>query len=325
LGTDDTAPYEVSWNTDTVADGEHVLSATAFDAAGNTADSAPVAVTVSNTPPPADTVAPTVGISTPAAGSTVSGTVQVSGTASDDVGVTEVRFFADGVPIGTDATAPYEISWDTTAGTDGSRELTADAVDAAGNTGNSQPVTVTVDNSAPAPALASLTLDPGSVTGGNSSTGTVTLDAAAPEGGIVVTLESSNATAAVPASITVPQGATGATFTVSTSAVSTETSATITATHNGVIRTATLTVTPPATDTVTITRAEYDSDDNELRVEGNSSDASATLAVYVTSTGELIGTFSSGGRGEFDWPTNPVNITVRSNLGGSATSDVRLK
>src|SRR2546425_10687720 len=66
---------------------------------------------------------------------------------------------------------------------------------------------------APLP-LSSVTLNPTSVVGGNPSTGTVTLTAPAPAGGAVVTLVSTGAVASVPASVTVPAGATSATFTV---------------------------------------------------------------------------------------------------------------
>jgi hypothetical protein len=58
------------------------------------------------------------------------------------------------------------------------------------------------------------------VIGGAGSTGTVTLNGAAPPIGVVVTLRSSNTSAAqVPASITVPAGANSVTFAVSTGAV----------------------------------------------------------------------------------------------------------
>jgi hypothetical protein len=100
--------------------------------------------------------------------------------------------------------------------------------------------------SAPAPAsLSSLSLNPTSVTGGNSSTGTVTLSGPAPSGGAQVTLSSSNTMAArVPSSVTVAAGATSATFAVSTSAVASSTSVAISATYSGATKTASLTVTP---------------------------------------------------------------------------------
>ena len=96
-------------------------------------------------------------------------------------------------------------------------------------------------------SLSAVAVSPTSVVGGASSTGTVTLTAASPSGGIVVTLTSSNATATVPASVVVAQGATTTTFTVTTAAVTAQTAVTITAAANGVSRTATLTVNPPAT------------------------------------------------------------------------------
>jgi hypothetical protein len=91
----------------------------------------------------------------------------------------------------------------------------------------------------------------------------------------------------------------------------------------------TRTPTTVAADTVSIQIAEYDTGNQRLRVEATSSNASATLRVYVTSTNTLIGTLSNDGggryRGDFSWPTNPQNITVRSSLSGSASRLVTLK
>jgi hypothetical protein len=93
--------------------------------------------------------------------------------------------------------------------------------------------------------------------------------------------------------------------------------------------TPTRTATVVATDTVSIQLAEYSAGNRQLRVEATGSNASATLSVYVTSNNTLIGTLSNDGggryRGEFSWPTNPQNITVRSSLGGTATRTVTLK
>jgi RHS repeat-associated protein len=96
--------------------------------------------------------------------------------------------------------------------------------------------------------LSSVSVSPTSVIGGSPSTGTVTLDGQAPAGGAVVALSSNDAAAAVPSSVTVLQGATTATFAVTTSAVAASHSATITAAY-GYTKTATLTLTPapPAT------------------------------------------------------------------------------
>jgi hypothetical protein len=91
----------------------------------------------------------------------------------------------------------------------------------------------------------------------------------------------------------------------------------------------TRTPTTVAADTVSIQLAEYSAGNDELRVEATGSNASASLSVYVTSTNTLIGTLRNEGggryRGDFSWSTNPQNITVRSNLGGSASRTVTLK
>jgi len=95
--------------------------------------------------------------------------------------------------------------------------------------------------------LSSLTLNPTTVTGGNSSTGTVTLSAAAPAGGAAVALSSDNTNVArTPASVVIAAGATSATFTVTTSAVTASTAVTISGTYSGTTRSASLTVTPGA-------------------------------------------------------------------------------
>src|SRR6185503_846791 len=73
---------------------------------------------------------------------------------------------------------------------------------------------------------------------------TVTLTAAAPTGGAVVSLSSNNAVATVPTSVTVSAGSSTATFTVNTSAVSSSTPVTISGVYSGVTRTASLTVNP---------------------------------------------------------------------------------
>src|SRR5205823_3899076 len=94
------------------------------------------------------------------------------------------------------------------------------------------------------PVLASMTLNPATVTGGANSTGTVTLSAAAPAGGAVVALTSSNNAATVPTSVTVAAGATTATFTVATRTVTVGTVASITSTYAGISKAVGLVVNP---------------------------------------------------------------------------------
>ena len=103
------------------------------------------------------------------------------------------------------------------------------------------------------PALASVTLNPTTVSGGTSSNGTVTLSGAAASAA-TVTLSSNNPSATVPATATVVAGSTTGTFQVTTAGVTTSTSATITATY-GAAKTANLTVNPPTVSMVTLAQS----------------------------------------------------------------------
>jgi hypothetical protein len=97
-----------------------------------------------------DETPPTVSITTPANGATVSGVVMVRANASDNRGVTGVQFRLDGANAGAEDTgAPYEIVWDTNSTPNGTHALSAVARDAAGNSATSATVTVTVANGLP--------------------------------------------------------------------------------------------------------------------------------------------------------------------------------
>ncbi|WP_395850530.1 Ig-like domain-containing protein [Cystobacter fuscus] len=165
IGTDTTAPYSLGWSSTTVTGGAHVLTAKAYDGIGNASTSAQVSVTVDNS-------APVAVLSAPAQDSRLRGTVQLSATASDTVGVARVEFYADGTLLGTDTTAPYGLSWNSAGVTDGAHALTVKAHDAAGGVGTSAAVSVTVDNTAPVTAL-------GTPAQGSLLRGTVTVSATA--------------------------------------------------------------------------------------------------------------------------------------------------
>ncbi len=126
------------------------------------------------------------------------------------------------------------------------------------------------------PTLSSVALSPTSVTGGSSSTGTITLSGPAPTYGATVNLSSnaSAATATVPSSVTVASGATSATFPVNTSAVTASTSVTISASYAGVTKTASLTVNPSSGGTPAGTYT--------LTITGTSSNLSHATTVQVT-------------------------------------------
>ena len=117
------------------------------DAARNLATSAGSSFRTA-TAPVGDTTPPTVTMTAPASGATVSGTVTLSATATDNVGVAGVQFLVNDSPVGNEDTAsPYTTSWNTAAVSDGSYTLTGRARDAAGNTRVSAGVTVQVRNS----------------------------------------------------------------------------------------------------------------------------------------------------------------------------------
>src|SRR5215831_12086276 len=145
LGAEDiTSPYSVSWNTTTISNGNHTLTARARDAAGNTTTSTQVVVNVNNV----DATPPTVSITAPANDATVTGTINVTANASDNVAVIGVQFLLDGNNLGAeDISSPYSVSLNTTTIANGSHTLTATARDGAGNTATSTPVVVNVSNS----------------------------------------------------------------------------------------------------------------------------------------------------------------------------------
>jgi hypothetical protein len=144
LGAEVTAaPYQVSWNTTGVGNGSHTLSAVVRSTTGATAPSAGVAVTVNNITPP------TVSITAPATGATVSGTVTLSATANSSSGVAGVQFKLDGANLGAEVTAaPYQLSWNTNSVANGSHTLSAVLRSTTGATAPSTGVAVTVNNAA---------------------------------------------------------------------------------------------------------------------------------------------------------------------------------
>ncbi|NWL77283.1 hypothetical protein DM872_10495 [Pseudomonas taiwanensis] len=145
---------------------------------------------------------------------------------------------------------------------------------------------------APAPALAlsAITVSPTLVVGGSNAQGTATLTGAAPSGGALVTLSSSNPSAAtVPASVTVAAGATSASFIVNTALVTTATPVTIGGTFAGTARSATLTVTSSAQTAALSVTATGRSGERVLSspagisvTVGNSGSASFTTGTAIT-------------------------------------------
>jgi hypothetical protein len=140
LGDMTSTPFDLNWDSTTTSAGAHVLVALARDAAGNVAESS-VSFTVAN-----DMTAPTVTVTTPTDGATVSGSIALGASASDNVGVAGVQFTVDGVNVGAEHTsAPYAITWNSASVANGPHVIAAVARDAAGNQQTSS-VTVVVAN-----------------------------------------------------------------------------------------------------------------------------------------------------------------------------------
>ena len=94
-----------------------------------------------------DTTKPGVSITSPTAGATVSNTITVSATASDNVAVGGVQFTLDGANLGPeDTSSPYSVSWSTASSQNGTHILSARVRDTAGNLGTAPNVSVTVNN-----------------------------------------------------------------------------------------------------------------------------------------------------------------------------------
>lgn len=150
--------------------------------------------------------------------------------------------------------------------------------------------------------LSAISLNPTAVTGGSSSTGTVTLNGVAPTGGMVVTLSSSGAPATVPASVTVAAGQSTATFTVTTTAVTSVANPSITAKQGTNQFSATLTVNPASVQSVSL---------SPTSVVGGTANATGTVTLTGKApTGGAVVTLTSNNTSA---ATVPVSVTVAAN------------
>ena len=157
-------------------------------------------------------------------------------------------------------------------------------------------------------ALASVSIKPSSITGGQPGTGTVTLSGAAPAGGAVVSLASANPAASVPNSITIPASASSANFSVSTLTVTATTAGNITAGYAGISKSVTLTVNPAAP--VALLSLSL----NPKTIVGGSSSVATVTLNKVTSSPVIVSLASSK-------PKNamiPASVTVPAGASSAA-------
>lgn len=103
---------------------------------------------------PIDATPPLVSITSPANNTSISGIVNITANATDNVGISKVEFYLDGVLLSTSTSSPYSASWDTNTATLGAHTLTAKAYDSSGNSTVSSPVLITiVDTTTPTVAI----------------------------------------------------------------------------------------------------------------------------------------------------------------------------
>ncbi|HET8655714.1 MAG TPA: hypothetical protein VFL93_09395 [Longimicrobiaceae bacterium] len=185
--------------------------------------------------------------STVTAGDSVTGTVVL--TAPAPAGGTAVGVMSNDVRVATVEPGTTVAAGDTTA-TFRIATLPVASLESAAISATAGQVTVTTTLFVEPAGLAisSLAFSPSLVVkGGTTATGTVTLNGPAPDGGATVALSSSDTLlATVPASVTVPAGATTASFTLTPGSVSVATAVYVSASFAGVTRVARLLVDAPA-------------------------------------------------------------------------------
>ncbi len=142
-------------------------------------------------------------------------------------------------------------------------------------------------DTAGAPILASLSINPSVFKGGESTRGTVTLSAAAPAGGLTVALAADDTAATVPASMTVAEGASTGTFVITSKEIPAEVRIRITATAEGTSLTAWIRVTTRTPMTLTV---------DPVRIIGGE-DATATVTIKSSAPagGTVVRLASEGG------------------------------
>ena len=149
LGQGSTPPYAANFDTTTVGNGTHALTAIATDSTGLKTTSAPVSISVQNivqSPP-------TVTLTQPAPNTVLSGIVAVAAYASSaTASISVVQFSLDNAQsFGQAGAAPYTVNLDTTTASNGTHSLTATAVDSNGMKTTSAPVSISIQNSIQSP------------------------------------------------------------------------------------------------------------------------------------------------------------------------------
>jgi hypothetical protein len=235
---------------------------------------------------------PSISINSPADGSTVSGTVQLTASTGTTSGV---QFLIDGSPLGSPISSPpYNMSWDTTTATNGSHWLAAQTTGPMGVLGTSAVVAVTVSNTSTAPPTVQLTTP----TAGETVAATVTVAAQAASSEGIASVSFYVDGTAIGTPLTAPPYLTTWDTETSTAGQHTLTATAIDVTGNSG-------TSPPVTVTVDNSHPpNVISIDTQVSVDG--SGVMTTPTITTSQDGELLVAFVS-----YDGPSNsPQTATV---------------
>jgi hypothetical protein len=141
--------YRFLLNSTKFTNGNHTFQAKAYDVSGKSATSSTLTLNVSNTSSSPDTQPPDISITSPTSGTTVSGSVYVITSNSDNVGITKTELYVDNQLKVTDIIYPYALKIDTNTLTNGNHSFVVKAYDWAGNTGTSGAAIFNVNNTIP--------------------------------------------------------------------------------------------------------------------------------------------------------------------------------
>jgi hypothetical protein len=232
-----TGTFDTRWDNDILNPAFALLAASDFDViqlGWKPASVAPALSSVSANPSQVVGGNPSTGTVTLTASAPANGTAVTLSSASGSVSVPPSVTVAQGASSATFAITTSAV---------GTQTLSTLSASYGGMT-KSTTLTVNPAAAPPPTALATLTLNPTSVVGGTSATGTVTLTAPAPGGGTTVKLASSKATlASVPATLVVAAGTTSKSFTITTTRPRRNSTVTISASYSGATKTAVETIT----------------------------------------------------------------------------------
>lgn len=146
--TDDSPPFSYDWNTESVEDGQYILTAEISDFSNNSVITQSLAVNVNNDSlETADQIPPNVILLNPLSGQVVNEIVEISVSASDNDQVDVLSIFINSEEVATSTETSLTYNWSTIDyNNESEQSIWATAEDPTGNVGISQTILVTVNN-----------------------------------------------------------------------------------------------------------------------------------------------------------------------------------